>query len=83
MGKLSKYEPIAEAIAKLFHLYVEVVLHEPKTNRIVSIFNNFSRRMPGEDSSLEDLEGLLNGPTNVWKQKSAQEIFDKSHCSRD
>jgi predicted transcriptional regulator YheO len=48
------YLPIAEALIKLLYPYVEVVLHDLRTHRIVAIFNNFSKRQVGDDSLLEE-----------------------------
>jgi len=61
MLDLSRYEPVAEAIARLFHPHVEVVLHDIRENRIAAIFNNLSRRERGDDSLIEDVQGLADG----------------------
>ena len=61
MSDLTRHEPTAEAIARLFHPYVEVVLHSIEENRIVAIFNPFSGRMVGDDSLIEDVQGLASG----------------------
>lgn len=61
MPDLSRCEPIAEAIARLFHPYVEVVLHDILENRIAAIFNSFSRRKTGDASLIDDVQGLAEG----------------------
>ena len=71
MPNLSQYEPIAEAIARLFHPHVEVVLHDILENRIVAIFNSFSRRKSGDNSLIEDVQSLaaiasVQGPFEKW-----------------
>ncbi|HVV68991.1 MAG TPA: PAS domain-containing protein [Gammaproteobacteria bacterium] len=57
----------AETIAKLLHPYAETVVHNLKTNKIVSIFNAFSKRKAGDDSLLDvekefDLKNEILGP---------------------
>lgn len=57
----------AQAIAQLLHPYAETVIHNLKTNKIVSIFNAFSKRKAGDDSLLDaekefDLENEILGP---------------------
>jgi len=59
---LSKYEPIARAIAKLLHPHGEVVIHDVRNNCIASIYNNFSGRKIGDSSLIEDRAGLTSGP---------------------
>lgn len=71
MPNLSQYEPIAEAIARLFHPHVEVVLHDILENRIVAIFNSFSRRKSGDNSLIADVQSLaaiasVQGPFEKW-----------------
>ena len=46
--------PIAEGIAAWLHPHAEVVLHDLETDRVVKIWNNFSRRSPGEASLLAE-----------------------------
>ncbi len=60
--ELKKYEPIAEAIATLFHPYVEVIIHDTRKNCAAAVFNPFSKRKPGDPSYLENLDGLAKGP---------------------
>jgi predicted transcriptional regulator YheO len=47
--------PTAEVIASLLHPHAEVVIHDIKRNKIVAIFNNFSKRKPGDNSLLSEL----------------------------
>jgi D-arginine utilization repressor len=61
MTDLTKYEPIAESIATLFFPHVEVVIHDIVENRVAAIFNSFSRRKPGDNSGIENLQGLAIG----------------------
>ncbi len=53
---LKKYHDIAEAIALLFRPYVEVVLHDIKSEQVVYIANNFSQRELGEPSLLHEID---------------------------
>jgi predicted transcriptional regulator YheO len=58
--------PIAEGIAKLFHPFAEVVIHDLETDRIQAIYNPISRREVGDDSYLDlidfDQSKLVIGP---------------------
>lgn len=63
MTRLNQFFPIAEGLSKLLHPYAEVVVHDAKTNRIAAIYNNHSQRVVGDDSLLDDLEGLQSGPS--------------------
>jgi len=56
---LSKYIPIADAVAKLLHPYAEVVIHDILEEVIVHIVNPFSKRRVG-DSSYLGLNGNLS-----------------------
>ncbi len=62
MAALTHYEPVAEAIAKLFYPFVEVVIHDIEDNRIKAIFNSLSGRQIGDDSLIENAEALVRGP---------------------
>jgi predicted transcriptional regulator YheO len=53
---LSKYKPIANAIALLLHPYAEVVIHDIVKDIIVHIANPYSKRRAG-DSSYLGLDG--------------------------
>ena len=52
---LSRYQPIADAIAALFSPYAEVAIHDLASQKLVYIANNYSQRELGEDSNLNDL----------------------------
>lgn len=49
----------AEAIARLLHPYAEVVIHDLKTDKIVAIFNSFSKRKIGSPSLLKEESEFL------------------------
>lgn len=52
---LSRYQPIADAIATLFSPYAEIAIHDLASQKLVYIANNYSQRELGEDSNLNDL----------------------------
>jgi predicted transcriptional regulator YheO len=52
---LSRFIPVADAIAKLLHPFAEVVIHDLDKNTIIYIANPYSGRKAG-DSSLLDLK---------------------------
>lgn len=52
---LSRYQPIADAIATLFSPYAEVAIHDLTSQKLVYIANNYSQRELGEDSNLSEL----------------------------
>jgi D-arginine utilization repressor len=62
---LSRYIPIADAIAKIFQPHVEVVIHDIESDLIAYIANPYSGRKAGDSSfmgSLEkDSEGFPHG----------------------
>lgn len=53
---LSRYQPIADAIATLFYPYAEVAIHDVTSQSLIYIANNYSQRELGEDSNLSDLQ---------------------------
>ncbi|MCG8634532.1 MAG: PAS domain-containing protein [Desulfobacterales bacterium] len=65
---LSRFTPIADAVARLFHPSAEVVIHELSSDKVYYIANPFSGRRPGDISLLklkaEELEneGDIIGP---------------------
>ncbi|QXI31569.1 helix-turn-helix transcriptional regulator [Pseudomonas vanderleydeniana] len=61
MNSLANYKVIADCIATLLFPHAEVILHEVKTQTVVHIANNFSKRKLGDDSALEELPGELDG----------------------
>ena len=62
MADLSRYTPVAEGIADLLRPFAEVVLHDLATNQIVAIYNAFSKRTVGDDSLIDDIDGIASGP---------------------
>ena len=52
---LKQYVLIAKSIERLFHPYVEIVIHDINKHRIAYIGNNFSNREIGDDSVLDDI----------------------------
>jgi len=56
---LALYFPAAEAVAALLHPHAEVVIHDIETDRIVRIWNAFSKRQPGDPSYLGHDPDLL------------------------
>ena len=58
-GALSAHFPTAKAIAALLHPHAEVVVHDLATDRIVGIWNAFSKRKAGDPSFLGHDPGLL------------------------
>lgn len=52
---LDNFRTIADAIATLFYPHAEVVLHDLRTQKVDYIANNLSKRVIGDDSSLEDM----------------------------
>jgi predicted transcriptional regulator YheO len=57
---LSLYFPIAEAVAALLHPHAEVVIHDMANDRIVRIWNAFSKRKPGDLSYIGHDPDLLD-----------------------
>ncbi|MBA3721946.1 MAG: PAS domain-containing protein [Parachlamydiaceae bacterium] len=52
-NEILRYFSIAQAIEALLHPYAELVIHDLKTQKIVAIINNYSKRKVGDDSLLE------------------------------
>lgn len=55
-AELKGYVHVCEAVARLFAPYVEVVLHDVGTEKVVHVANNFSRRKLGAASLLHQLD---------------------------
>jgi predicted transcriptional regulator YheO len=55
--KLAAQLPALEGIAKLFHPYVEAVLHDLQTGNIAAIYNNLSKRAAGDRSAISKFVG--------------------------
>lgn len=49
------YQIIADSIATLLFPHAEVILHDLKTQQVVHIANNLSKRKVGDDSALDEL----------------------------
>jgi len=56
---LAAHFPVAEAMAALLHPHAEVVIHDIAMDRIVRIWNAFSKRKPGSPSYLGHDPNLL------------------------
>ena len=56
------FEPVAESLARLLHPHAEVVLHDLESGTIVAVFNAFSRRQVGDNSMIDDVVQLGDGP---------------------
>jgi predicted transcriptional regulator YheO len=54
--KLKAYEPIVEAVVKLFFPYVEGAIHDLVTGKILVLKNNISKRKVGDPSPLHELK---------------------------
>jgi D-arginine utilization repressor len=52
---LRLYLSVGEGIARLFHPYVEVAVHDLASNRIVALWNPFSGREVGDPALLSEL----------------------------
>lgn len=52
---LHAYAPVAEAIARLFHPHAEVAVHDLASDRIVALWNPFSKRKVGDPALLAEL----------------------------
>jgi D-arginine utilization repressor len=47
-----------ESVAKLFHPYVETVMHDLESGTIAAIYNNLSKRTVGEPSAVTEFVGM-------------------------
>jgi len=55
--KLAAQLPMLEGVTKLFHPYVEAVLHDLQTGNIAAIYNNLSKRTAGDRSAIAKFVG--------------------------
>lgn len=55
--KLAAQLPMLEGVTKLFHPYVEAVLHDLESGNIAAIYNNLSKRAPGDRSAISKFVG--------------------------
>jgi predicted transcriptional regulator YheO len=53
-GEFAPFLPIGEAINALLYPHAEIVIHDSRSDRIVAIWNAFSRRQLGDSSLLGD-----------------------------
>jgi predicted transcriptional regulator YheO len=58
--EIKAYQPLIEAIAKLFHPFVEVAVHDLKTERLVLLLHNISKRKVGDKSPLGEFKVRLD-----------------------
>nr|WP_085071971.1 PAS domain-containing protein [Pantoea alhagi] len=56
-SQLDVLTSVADGIAALFFPSVEVVIHDVATRKVAYIANNLSKRKPGDDAGLEELQG--------------------------
>ena len=70
---LSKYKPIADAIAVLLHPYAEVVIHDIIKDSIVHIANPCSKRREGDPSYL----GLDGDGSDLTLEKNVLGPYEK------
>jgi predicted transcriptional regulator YheO len=54
---LEARKPMLEGITKLFHPYVEAVLHDLQSGKIAAIYNNLSKRAAGDESAISKFVG--------------------------
>jgi D-arginine utilization repressor len=61
-----RWAPVCEAMARLLSPHAEVVLHDPRSDRILAIWNALSGRAPGDPSLLSELDGLRPAGRDVY-----------------
>jgi predicted transcriptional regulator YheO len=54
--KLKAYLPFIEAIAELFHPFVEIAVHDLIEDKLVALYHNISQRKVGDQTTLGDLK---------------------------
>ncbi|MCG8296511.1 MULTISPECIES: helix-turn-helix transcriptional regulator [Pseudomonas] len=62
-ARFSNYAAMADGVATLLFPHAEVVVHDLRSQTVVHIANNISKRQLGDDSALEDLPGELSTDT--------------------
>lgn len=62
-ARFSNYAAMADGVATLLFPHAEVVVHDLRSQTVVHIANNISKRQLGDDSALEDLPGELSTAT--------------------
>ncbi|GAA1673960.1 helix-turn-helix transcriptional regulator [Fodinicola feengrottensis] len=63
---LPQWSPICAAIARLLAPHAEVLLHDVRTDRVVGIWNPMSGRQRGDESLLNELDGLPAATSGVY-----------------
>jgi predicted transcriptional regulator YheO len=63
---VGRWAPICEAVARLLSPHAEVVLHDPRTDRVLAIWNPVSGRRAGDRSLLSELDGLRGAVGDVY-----------------
>jgi D-arginine utilization repressor len=61
-----RWAPVCEAIMRLLSPHAEVVLHDPRSDTIVGIWNPMSGRQVGDLSLLGELDGLRPAGRDVY-----------------
>jgi len=62
MDYIQLFFPLAEAISRLLDPYGEIVIHNLETGKIAAIYNNFSKRVVGDESLLDELKDQVKMP---------------------
>jgi predicted transcriptional regulator YheO len=70
---LALYFPVAEAVAALLQPHAEVVIHDIASDRIVKIWNAFSKRKPGDASYLGHDPDLLDAAESYGPYEKAHD----------
>ncbi|MEU4667928.1 PAS domain-containing protein [Amycolatopsis sp. NPDC023774] len=65
-GRTARWAPVCEAIVRLLSPHAEVVVHDPRTDCVLGIWNAFSGRAPGDPSLLGELDGLRPAGKDVY-----------------
>ncbi|WDY58502.1 helix-turn-helix transcriptional regulator [Pseudomonas sp. PSKL.D1] len=61
--RFSNYAAMADGVATLLFPHAEVVVHDLRSQTVVHIANNISKRQLGDDSALDDLPAELDATT--------------------
>jgi predicted transcriptional regulator YheO len=64
--RVQRWEPVCRAVALLLGPYAEVVLHDPRTDRVLEIWNPMTSRRAGEPSMLGELDALDPSARDVF-----------------
>lgn len=63
--KIENYKAIADSIALLLFPHAEVIVHEVKSQTVIHIANNFSKRKLGDDSALDQELGDFRSSASI------------------